>query len=59
MFFSEGSIGFTRLSEVLLDAEMVKEHCFSGSEVMKGKEQNKSYFVTLVFQSRALYPWHY
>lgn len=41
MFFSEGSIGFTRLSEVLLDAEMVKEHCFSGSEVMKGKEQNR------------------
>ena len=33
--------GFTRLSEVLLDAEMVKEHCFSGSEVMKGKEQNR------------------
>lgn len=24
----------------------------------KEKEQNKSHLVTLVFQSKALYPWH-
>ena len=41
MLFLEGSVGFTGLSKVFLDAKMVKEDCPSGSKVTKDRSKSE------------------